>query len=93
MVRLIDADTLNYVRVRIYHDDGTIGGYNAVVPSSEIKNVPTVDAVPVIRCKDCKYYEHGENPSETWSTCTAHINRYIETCAENYCSWAERRTE
>ena len=43
-MRLIDADTLNYVRVRIYHDDGTIGGYNAVVPSSEIKNAPTVDA-------------------------------------------------
>lgn len=46
-MRLIDADTLNYVRVRIYHDDGTIGGYNAVVPSSEIKNAPTVDAEPV----------------------------------------------
>ncbi len=46
-MKLIDADTLNYVRVRIYHDDGTIGGYNAVVPSSEIKNAPTVDAVPV----------------------------------------------
>ena len=46
-MRLIDADALNYVRVRIAHDDGTIGGYNAVVPSSEIKNAPTVDAVPV----------------------------------------------
>ena len=54
-MRLIDADTLNYVRVRIYHDDGTIGGYNAVVPSSEIKNSPTVEAIPVIRCKDCKH--------------------------------------
>lgn len=43
-MKLIDADTLNYVRARIYHDDGTIGGYNAVVPSSEIENAPTVDA-------------------------------------------------
>lgn len=47
MTRLIDADALNYVRVRIYHDDGTIGGYNAVVPSSEIRNAPTVDAIPM----------------------------------------------
>lgn len=46
-MKLIDADALNYVRVRIYHDDGTIGGYNAVVPSSEIRNAPTVYAVPV----------------------------------------------
>lgn len=46
-MKLINADTLNYVRVRIYHDDGTIGGYNAVVPSSEIKNAPTVDAIPI----------------------------------------------
>ena len=45
-MRPIDADALNYVRVRIAHDDGTIGGYNAVVPSSEIKNAPTIDAVP-----------------------------------------------
>lgn len=44
-MRLIDADALNYVRVRIYHEDGTIGGYNAVVPSSEIRNAPTIDAV------------------------------------------------
>lgn len=46
-MRLIDADALNYVRVRIYHDDETIGGYTAIVPSSEIKNAPTVDAIPV----------------------------------------------
>ena len=46
-MKLIDADALNYVRVRIYHEDGTIGGYNAVVPSSEIRNAPTIDAVPI----------------------------------------------
>ena len=56
-MRLIDADTLNYVRVRIYHDDGTIGGYNAVVPSSEIKNAPTVEAIPIEWIK--KYTEEN----------------------------------
>lgn len=39
---LIDADALVYSRVRIAHEDGTIGGYNAVVMSSEIKHAPTV---------------------------------------------------
>ena len=40
--RLIDADALAFSRVRIAHEDGTIGGYNAVVMSSEIKHAPTV---------------------------------------------------
>ena len=40
--RLIDADALNYSRVRIYHEDGTVGGYNAVVLSAEIKDAPTI---------------------------------------------------
>jgi len=46
-MRLIDADALMYSRVRIAHDDGTIGGYNAVVMSSVINNSPTVEAIPV----------------------------------------------
>lgn len=40
--RLIDADALHYSRVRIYHEDGTVGGYNAVVMSAEIKDAPTI---------------------------------------------------
>lgn len=56
MSRLIDADKLHYSRIRIAHSDGIIGGYNAVVMSAEIKDAPTVDAVPVVRCKDCKWY-------------------------------------
>jgi len=46
-----------------------------------------VDAVPVIRCKDCKHYEEQD---ETIGTCLltesgAHI--------KGYCSWAERKEE
>lgn len=47
MTRLIDADALVFTRVRIAHEDGTIGGYNAVVMSSEIKNAPNIDAIPI----------------------------------------------
>ena len=81
-MRLIDADALNYVRVRIAHDDGTIGGYNAVVPSSEIKNAPTVDAVPVIHghwiygndfhwytasCNKCGYQRRTDIKADRWN--------------------------
>lgn len=52
-MRLIDADALEYTRVRIFHglnEDGTpcVGGWNAVLMSSTIKDAHTVDAVPVV---------------------------------------------
>lgn len=43
MMRLIDADALNEGRVN--NDPVVIAAMCA----------PTVDAVPVVRCKDCKY--------------------------------------
>lgn len=56
--RLIDADALkenirkNYVICTVghYFDDLFQDFYNA------IDEQPTIDAVPVIRCKDCKHY-------------------------------------
>lgn len=51
MSRYIDADKLHYSRIRIMHEDGTIGGYNAVVMSAEINNAPTADVEEV---------KHGE---------------------------------
>lgn len=89
MVRLIDADAIEHCLV--------IGGRRhgktiiSEIIRRAIQTAPTVDAVPVIRCKDCRYYDYGENPSESWSLCIAHINRYFQTCADNFCSWAERK--
>lgn len=47
MARYIDADKLTYSRVRIIHSDGTMGGWNAVVMSSVIKDAPAADVVKV----------------------------------------------
>ena len=44
--------------------------------------VPIVDAVPVIRCKDCVYFWDG--------VCTAHTDA-ICTDENEFCSWGERR--
>lgn len=70
-MRLIDANDLKYTRVRIFHgfnDDGSplVGGWNAVVMSCAIKEAQTVDAVKVIRCKDCEFYM-----AETEERCNA----------------------
>ena len=56
MTRLIDADVLLIQSRRVveYDEAGFSMEYNAV-PTEEIKNAPTVEAVPVVRCKDCKH--------------------------------------
>ena len=55
MARLIDADAAkltanDYVMFRCQ-----LGGLVDVVEF--LNDMPTVDAVPVVRCKDCKYFK------------------------------------
>lgn len=51
----------------------------------EILDAPTVDAVEVVRCKDCKYRNDVAN-CERFSG-----ERYVQ--ANSYCSWGERRED
>ncbi len=51
-----------------------------------IKTAPTVDAVPVIRCKDCIY-------KSEYGYCTFYINFHHLTEDTDYCSDAERRKD
>lgn len=56
-----------------------------------VKGLPSIDAVQVIRCKDCEYWDTSWKPTrakegEYW--CSAHD---IYMGAEDYCSQAERR--
>ena len=58
-MRLIDADALNddILKSAVMIDDrGIQTGYEIAIEL--IKRQPTIDAVPVIRCKDCKNYEY-----------------------------------
>ena len=45
-MRLIDADAIPVVSADPYEEAGF---------RSAIEDVPTIDAVTVVRCKDCKY--------------------------------------
>ena len=50
MTRLIDADALEY-------GSASTGEYVfEYVPKYQIDNAPTIDAVQVVRCKDCFLY-------------------------------------
>lgn len=71
-MRLVDADV-----AAVYLNEQ---GYKM------IKRMPTIDAVPVVRCKDCAYYEGGECGCPCISTSDgAHIYTY----EDDFCSYAE----
>lgn len=83
-MRLIDADVLlGYVNK--YDTGQPIGkALRAMLEKS-----PTVDAVPVIRCKECKYWERSiSDVTKNRCTWTAYIKE-----PEGFCDWAERRQE
>lgn len=67
--------------------------HNGIMYAEEhINTAPTVDAVPVIRCKECKYWNdyYRECQSPNWNTGT---DDYFVTPAGFYCGWAERKEE
>ena len=87
--RLIDADALKTKAIKCE----TFNLYDApvflkAVGTKEIDKAPTIDAVPVVRCKDCKHYE-------------IHKPKVLENCERNgyiipmkpddFCSYGERK--
>ena len=77
MCRLIDADTAYEVLTDYYHhrlDEQ----HNAL--RDALSRVPTVDAVEVVRCKDCIYLA-SDNSCDIWS-----FYMTIEGAEKHYCS-------
>ena len=96
-MRLIDADRLNKP---IYAEEDNltgsgmsydeICGYNDGIDIAwnKIDQAPTIDAVPVVRCKDCiKRYDTDECPM-----CYLIEGKYCEyTNGNGYCNRGERK--
>lgn len=81
-MRLIDADALKERAIRV----STVKEhcYMKAVGIHEIDKAPTVDAVEVVRCKECKYYNVFRLECHN-----AHMNGYIG--ADGFCSYGERK--
>lgn len=83
-MRLIDADALADAIVSVYGADGLTEDASLIY--GLLLNRPTIDAEPVVRCKDCRYWNSEtkgckRNPS---------VEAWYET---NFCSYGERREE
>ena len=71
-MRLVDADLAH-----IYLNEEAC---------EQIREMPTIDTVAVVRCKDCKYLE--EQITDTVGFCSVHED-YVG--ADDFCSYGEKR--
>ena len=84
-MRLIDADALHDFVSEEFKDDVP---YEWAWALTAVDHAPAVDAVEVVRCKDCKHYE-------------IHKPKVLENCERNgyiipmkpddFCSYGERK--
>lgn len=76
--KLIDAEKLKK-HYAWWDDDERRTLFDQIVDAQ-----PTVDAVPVIRCKDCKY---GERWAPDKCYCNGFLNAWVDE--DDFCAWAE----
>ena len=91
-MRLIDANSILDNFLKRYTEMERDG--NLVFAACEIKqdfadmvsNAPTVDAVEVVRCKDCKHLYDALDDY----CCMSHRG-LIRICEDSFCSYGERK--
>ena len=99
MSRYIDADALKNDLYSIIKADY---GYTAdvltglTIAKNVIDNAPTVDAVEVVRCRDCKYHRTLRDRDMCAKNADMLNGREVglrATRADDFCSRGERRTD
>lgn len=57
---------------------------------SIVLRTPAADVAPVVRCKDCLFWEFGENECESWEWCKIlHCNMPLHA----FCNFGVRKDE
>ena len=99
--RLIDANALNkrfdkrikWLQLDV-HDKYSLGLYHGAITDKDlIGEMLTVDAMPVVRCKDCKYWGQDvcsfSGDDESFCTNPDGLDNYAHP--EDFCSYGERK--
>jgi hypothetical protein len=83
-MRLIDAEQIRYMWQEFKDGEWSDG----VTLQSVIRRMPTIDAVKVIRCKDCKHYQEWDDGNP--STCRMWTDQWdMPTEPNGYCHYGE----
>lgn len=78
-MRLIDAEELE-LQFDVSDED--------IIAKEIIRNALTVDAVPVVRCKDCVYSKYAKINKKGYRICPA---SHMEITDDDFCSYGERK--
>ena len=83
--RLIDANAL----IKEANADGAYG----YVDAKQIADAPTIDAVEVVRCKDCKYHHWEQEPchGKIEHYCELPHMRGVEVFKEFFCYYGKQK--
>ena len=99
-MRLIDADnvrdlfdaefkeTRKLILAGETHLDNLAEGFTEA--DRVIRQMPTVDAEAVVRCKDCKYLDSGDNGIDIWKYCKKNS---IEVSRDWFCKSGIRKED
>ena len=62
---------------------------------TKLSKHPTIDAVPVVRCRECTHYKIcDEWKNGKRMLCEIHHHSYLDHDGDNYfCSWGQRKIE
>lgn len=95
-MRLIDADALKKKATMMGKClRPMVTAFSMSVSTHDIDDAPTVDAVPVVRCKDCKYSMLWRKPTDrTIGECYFRVmysddEQFRMVGADDFCSYGE----
>lgn len=103
-MRIIDAEKYRdvlfrcinspHVNMKHYYSEGLRDAFKSCIELLE--DAPTIDAVPVLRCKDCKYYRnHPNGLCYAWTEPKANAKGYDGDAhcvdQDDFCSCGERK--
>jgi hypothetical protein len=90
---LIDRDSLKHQIIETYEYEfptasGAFDEFVTKIIPNIINNAPTIDAVPVVRCGECEYYQDN-NGGYPHGECRWGHDETPD--ADDYCSYGERK--
>ena len=80
--------TVGNVRKVVEYDDAGYDMTYDAVPVEAIEALPAIDAVPVVRCKDCKWWGLPEGKYATKNVKHCELGRYM-VASDGYCVYGE----
>ena len=90
---MIDADALKHEIAKMPCVHGSEGSWTCIQDALDVVNAaPTIEAEPVVHCKDCKWWNRNTIGSDGFAICNE-MNGQSYWRGSDYCSWSVKKDE